>query len=129
MPWHYTIDETRRVIEVCPTGELHDEDLIKGTHQVFQDPRLRGDMRALLDYSQVTRVHVSPSTLQSVAAANRMTRGSRVALVAPNLLIYGLARVYGAYLHRKGPVFHVFHSRKAALDWLNAGVPPESVYT
>jgi hypothetical protein len=83
----------------------------------------------LLDLSLIANVRISTDELFEIAQARRretLDRAAyRVAILAPDPLCFGLARMYGLMLENSPVRVHVCGSPDSAADWLQ--VPVEIV--
>jgi hypothetical protein len=123
MPISYTIDSDKGRVVVRFTGTVRDEDLFTTFHELYDDPRHRIGMPELTDCRELERAELTGVGLRALA---RMTatkldpaqRPWKVAVVAPQSVVYGLARMYE--LLREGSPEHVevFRELAAAEQWL-----------
>ena len=140
MPLEYRIDRERRVVFATAARTLSDEDVLAYQREVRAHSDLAG-YDQIVDLSQVEDL-VLPSgdrvrALAELSSAMDVSgASSKVAIVAPQDLAYGLARMFETHrtLNQRGSkVMSVFRSMQAALDWLRAagsdapsgGGPPE----
>ena len=77
---------------------------------------------ALLDFTRTTEAQVSAETILKLAQLDRnnaqFSRGCFVASVAPDPLVFGLARQWSSYAKDLGWEAQVFHDRESAKEWL-----------
>lgn len=123
MPWSYTIDPDRNVVMTKAVGIVTEDDLRLGAAKGYADPRFHPDLRAFLDYTDVTDWRVSTNFLTRMAANRRFSEKSKTAILAVGLLNFGMSRAYQAFAD-KGQV-QIFTDRAEAVAWLNEGYPPE----
>jgi hypothetical protein len=124
MPISYTIDSDRHRVVVRFTGTVRDQDLFSTYNELYNDPRHRIGMPELTDCRELERADVTSVGLQDLA---RMTGAKldpaqkpwKVAIVAPQTVVYGLARMYE--LLREGSPEHVevFRDLAGAEQWLD----------
>ena len=129
MPLEYRIDRERRVVFATAARTLSDEDLFVYQREVWSRSDLTG-YDEVVDLGQVEGfVQASGDRVRALAElASAMDEpgasSSKVAIVAPQDLAYGFARMFETYrtLNQSGSkVVSVFRSMQAALDWLRAG--------
>jgi len=132
MPLEHRIDRERRVVFATATGILTDEDVFGYQREVWSRSDVVGfdevvDMGAVEDLvlSSGDRVRA----LADLASAMDVPgASSRLAIVAPQDLAYGFARMFETYrtMNQSGvKVVSVFRSMQAALDWLGIESPGE----
>jgi hypothetical protein len=124
MPISYTVDSDKGRVVVRFTGTVRDQDLFTTCHELYGDPRHRIGMPELTDCRVLQRAEFTGAGLRVLA---RMTATKldpaqqpwKVAVVAPQSVVYGLARMYE--LLREGSPEHVevFRDLAAAEQWLD----------
>ena len=133
MPLDYRIDRERRIVFATATRTLSDEDVFAYQREVWS----RGD---LAGYDEIVDVGLAEDLVVSsgdrvraladlASAMDVPGASSRLAIVAPQDLAYGFARMFETYrtMNQSGvKVVSVFRSMQAALDWLDLGSPGES---
>jgi hypothetical protein len=133
MPIDYLIDHEQRVVLARGRGVLTDEDVFGYQHEVWSRPEVAG-YDELVDMSEVEQIAL-PSvgrvrTLARLSASmDPSSPASKLAIVAPEDLAFGLGRVYEAY--REGndqstKRVGVFRTRADALTFLGLGGEPEA---
>jgi hypothetical protein len=132
MPIEFYVDHERRTVFAKGRGVLTNDELVNYQQQVWSRPEVAG-FDELMDMSVVKEIGgLSTAGVQELAdlsaAMDRTDVATRFAVVAPDDLAFGLARMYGAYRetspHSTKQVA-VFRTRADALRWL--GLPPEGV--
>jgi hypothetical protein len=125
MPLDYRIDRERRIVFATATRTLSDEDVFAYQREVWS----RGD---LAGYDEIVDVGLAEDLVVSsgdrvraladlASAMDVPGASSRLAIVAPQDLAYGFARMFETYrtMNQSGvKVVSVFRSMQAALDWL-----------
>jgi hypothetical protein len=124
MPICYTIDSDNDRVVVRFSGTVRDQDLFSTFGALYDDPRHRIGMPELTDCRELQRADITTAGLRALA---RMTGAKldpaqkpwKVAVVAPQSVVYGLARMYE--LLREGSPEHVavFRDLAAAEQWLD----------
>ncbi len=109
------------------TGTVTGQDVFESKNFTFSSQeRVRQYRYGLIDYSQVNDLNVSSKELEAVAALDKkvatIVPGAFVAIVAEKDVVFGLARMWEAYMHGAGWETHVFRSRTQAEDWIKARV-------
>ncbi len=106
------------------SGTLNDQELIE-----FYTPHLTGDplkfkryRYGLVDYSAVTQVDVSNQAVQVIAdlciKAAQINPDPVVAYVANSDLVFGLTRMFEAFVYELQWDVMVFRNKKDALAWI-----------
>ena len=129
MPIEYLIDRERRLVSARGHGTLTEEDLWKYQEEVWSRAELAG-FNELMDMSDVARI-VSPSVERLKALAEKSAgmdtaSSSRLAIIAPAPLAYGLGRMYETYRGmdaRSTKQVGVFRARDRALEYLGRSAP------
>ena len=109
-------------------GDVSDEEFFTSYHQYLADPAFDKSGNLLIDLRTTT------STLRGTDALRKMAdymRGKladvhtrpKVAVLAPNDLSFGLARMYEVFSDSIEWEFTVFRALDAALAWI--GAPPD----
>jgi hypothetical protein len=130
MPIGYQIDHDRRVVLATGRGVVTPQDVFAYQREVWSRPDVAG-YNELFDMTEVERI-VAPSSgsIQELAAISaRMDLPallSKFAIVAPENLEFGIARMYGTYRdleERSTKKVAVFRTRSDALAWLGLAAP------
>jgi hypothetical protein len=124
MPISYAIDSDRHRVVVRFTGTVRDQDLFSTYNELYNDPRHQIGMPELTDCRELERAEVTSVGLQDLA---RMTGAKldpaqkpwRVAIVAPQNVVYGLARMYELLREGSPEQVEVFRDYAAAQQWLD----------
>lgn len=125
MPRTHEIDVERHAVIIVGRGVVTESEMRSGAAALKSDPRLRPDMRILVDFAAVTSLELpTEATIRYAGKATpHVSNQTRLAIVAATELIYGLMRAYQAF-STAGQI-EIFKERPAALKWLNEGHPPE----
>lgn len=125
MPIAVQIDRERRLVVATVTGDVHDDELLEYQRGVWSDESLAG-YNEMFDLTHVGSVRDITSTgLSSVAqcavSMDAACERTKFAVVAPQDISFGLARMYEA-LRTEMPgsrrAIAVFRSRDEAEAWL-----------
>lgn len=121
MPITFSIDPSKKIIFTMVTGPLLDSDPVRYLSAVLKHPAYRPGFSALVACKNVEIGSFSTSSIRRLGMftrdAEQELRDSRVALVAHQPVVYGLARMY--QLVRDPPYeFQVFRELSAAEAWL-----------
>jgi hypothetical protein len=127
MPLEYQIDHERRLVMATGHGTLTDQDVFGYQCDVWSRPELMGynelvDMTAVDDIALPSTQRVRDLAALSAAMDSPQT-SSRFAIVAPEKLAFGLARMFQIYREmdpRSTKKVAVFRSLEAAEAWLAA---------
>jgi hypothetical protein len=117
MPMTYRVDGERHLVLVALTGIVTLEEIaavLEGNRGLPLDDR----WRELVDVSEMTELAASGTHLQQLAQVATAPRFGRVAIIAPNPLTFGLARMYA--LSAGAENVQVFHELADAETWLQA---------
>ena len=107
MPIEHRYDPALRTLFVELTGEVSETELVDAARKLSADPSIPPGGRELVDLSGVRDTDVTSAVLRRVAQIyserDQQPEDSRVAIVAPGDLYYGLSRMYEAF-RRSSPV-------------------------
>lgn len=111
------------LVIVTHVGIDSDEEFLAFYRSLYEDERFHPTMDHLIDLRQVNSVQRSPDAMQELARyAQGQLRGRlqqpRVAVVAPDDLPFGLARMCEMFGENVPWEFRVFREINAARDWL-----------
>src|ERR1035438_2805891 len=101
MPIEFQIDHDRRLVSARASGPLVDHDLFDYQKNVWSRPEVAG-FNELIDMSAVEKIdYPSPARVQQLAtfsaAMDAAAPPSKLAIVAPDHLSFGLGRMYQTY--------------------------------
>jgi hypothetical protein len=121
----YRIDPERRLVITHGSGTLKDHEIFDYQYKVWSQPDIAG-FNELVDMSEVTQI-LLPSMdrvrdlAQLAARMGRDAPRSKMAIVAPDDLAFGLGRVFGVHRESAAPGVKsvgVFRTMPEALTWL-----------
>ena len=96
--------------------------LVTGLTQARDVENTRKLKYLLYDFTDVTEYKVGREVVRELVEINRKTAmlspGALGAVVAPNPLIFGLAREWQSLASGLGWKVHIFHFREEAIQWL-----------
>jgi hypothetical protein len=121
-------DAEHNVLFVIVDGDVQDEDLLKYAQRSAGNPAMPPEHDVLVDMSATRSLGaVQAETLRRVADLFTRTDAapeqSRVALVSPHDVGYGLSRMYQAFRSDSPIEVRVFREMREARAWL--GLPAE----
>ena len=104
-------------------GTITDDEFLAFYKSLFESGQLDPSMNLLVDLRPSESSPRSEEILQQFAGFVRtkytgVTTRPKIAVVAPEDLSFGLARMYEAFSHSVPWDFEVFRAMDAALDWL-----------
>ena len=123
MPIVYSIDPSRSRVTLTYTGTITDRELFETFDRLYQDPLHRVGMDELSDLRAVHNVTVTSVGLQALAdqtsrLLDQAHQSWRVAVVAPQDVVFGLARMYGLFREDSPELVRVFRDLPSAEAWL-----------
>jgi hypothetical protein len=120
MPCSYKIYKQRRLIFTTVSGEVTFAEAVANEDRLYGDPDFDPTFAHLIDGTQVTKTKISASELSTLARRTRIAPQSRTALVVTSTVLYGLARMFQAYLEvsRSSESLTVFKELDKAKEWL-----------
>jgi hypothetical protein len=120
MPCSSKIYKERRLVFTTASGEVTFAEAVANEDRLYGDPDFDPTFVHLIDGTQVTKTEISASELSSLARRTRLAPQSRTALVVTSPVLYGLARMFQAYLEvsRASESMAVFKELDKAKEWL-----------
>ena len=125
MPFTIETNQSKRLLFLGGCGVLSDEDVRAMVMAAIAHSEAEGLIGALVDLTKVENMDTSQDAVKSAAATNRRStslQGLRFAVVAPEDIAFGLARMYELLRDDEGST-HVFREYEAALRWLEDSGP------
>ncbi len=126
MPVEYKIDLQKKLITQTVWGETSFSDLQNNREKMRKDPDFDPSFSLLWDGTKVVSLAISSDEIRTLSQNQVYLHTSRVAFVAPQNLVFGLARMFEAYysMHDNPARTRVFRHRADALEWLEAPYEP-----
>ena len=122
MPISYLIDPARQIVRTTATGTLTDDDIMDMKRRLAADAAFRPGMRELSDVCAVTELRVTPLGVRRMLAvdAEHAAReaGHRLAIVASQDEVFGMARMYEMLSTDNSSPVGVFRTYAEAVAWL-----------
>lgn len=121
MPVSYTIDGETRLLRTCCHGDVSFQEVIAHFRELEADESLPQPVDVLLDLTETASL---PDTSQIRSVAIEVERlGARVewgacALVASSDALYGMTRMFHAFVDRAFAASNVFRDLEEAERWL-----------
>jgi hypothetical protein len=124
MPIHYTVDSELQVVFVIHQGDVDDDEALAVNESLRLDPQVTPEFSYFVDLMTARSELRSTEILQRLAKRSKEWRGgptsnSRVAVLAPRDISYGLARMFEVYTDATETNFCVFRDLHKAADWLS----------
>jgi hypothetical protein len=120
MSTSFRIDPRLGVIFTVCCEKVTESEVLNYLRTVPQDPAYSPAFSHLIDCTQVTSFEVSADLTRSVAGKKLFSSRSKLAIVAPQDYIYGMARMFE--LQHRGCV-QVFRDLEEARKWLDVDQP------
>ena len=122
MPITYRIDEARGLVITTATGTLTDKDILGLKSRLAADPLWAPSMRELSDVRAIDRLEVTSAGVQKMVWRDEhlpSIREYRLAIIAPQDHVFGMARMYEMLTNHSVPNVAVFRELDEALNWLS----------
>lgn len=129
MPVRYEIDAERGRVHTRCTGEVTIEEVMAHFGELAADPARPGRLDVLLD---LTRTETIPSSdeigrvAEKVASLAGSIRWGHCAVVASRDVLFGMGRVFQAFVDDQFSHTNVFRGLDEAERWLDAQRPPKT---
>jgi hypothetical protein len=126
MPITTHFRQTEKLVIFIHSGIVPDEEFLSFYRTYYEDPRTDKTNNILVDLRQTESIARSSEALITFADTARahtpmISPRPRIAVIAPEDLSFGMARVYEAFSDLVPVDFNVFRAADAALAWL--GMP------
>lgn len=123
MPVSYHIHVGRELIVLCHIGTVTDEQLLASLQGVFEDPRFNPNFTKIFDLSQTdSEARTNDGILRGAELLKKVhehSEPSKMAIIAPKDLSYGLSRVLEGMLFGSTIESKVFRTTEEARTWLD----------
>jgi hypothetical protein len=124
MPVILKIDPRRRVVYSTCYGRLTDQEVLDHRSSIASDPNFNREFSEIVDFSAVTEVAVSESTLAKLAGTQSLYSSSVLhIIVAPDGTTSHFANQFKELAQQSRPNLHIVRSRAEAYKLL--GKKPE----
>ena len=121
MSIHIFFDEENDVLVQQSEGHLNTDDLIKANNTVYQDNQTRCDS-VLWDNRDATTVDLSYDHMKMIALSSqslwKKIRRGKTAILVPDRVEFGMARMYQALVSEMQRDIAIFDSYEEAMNWL-----------
>ncbi len=126
MPCSYVIDKERRLVISSAWDRITFDEVKSHQDQLKADPAFDPNFNQLVDASAVTGVDATTDEVKRIASRRIFSSTSRRAFVATNPDVFGMGRLFGAYLGmgRVPQQVQVFYDLASALKWLGLDKDP-----
>jgi len=109
-------------------GELRGHEVLAAAQAVHKYAQTAAIAFLLVDLSAVTTIHIDASEVRRLAEMNiitsSLTPGTRLAVVAHQDWMFGLARMWDAYMDRGHWEIELCRDRATAVSWLGLSFGP-----
>jgi hypothetical protein len=125
MPCRYTIYKDRRLVVTMASEIFTYAEGMAHEDQLYRDPNFDPTYAHLIDATGVTGTALTSSELAALARRTKFSPQSRRALVATSPVLFGLGRMFEAYLQLSGlaEFVGIFKELDQALEWLGITGP------
>jgi hypothetical protein len=119
MPVVLKIDSRRKVVYSAFYGKISDAEVAGHRSAIASDPDFKAHFNEIVDFTSVTDIDLSESTLAAMAASPSLFRESVLHIVvAPAELMFKLASKYKSFASSSRPNFHIVRNRDEAYQIL-----------
>ncbi len=127
MPIHFEILEDLRLRLATVSGALEDQGFVETFERYWRSPSYDKALNVLYDFRKLSKFQISTATVQDLAdlslSVHRDSTGVKTAVVASADVVYGINRMYQAFVDRSPNTVEVFREMADALHWV--GVPED----
>jgi hypothetical protein len=115
----YRIDTQRRLVIAIAPEVLDFHDVLVHMRELAADPAFDPMYSHFVDFSAVKRMKINGVQMSELARRDIFDSRAKRAAFAPQLFVYGLARMYALYREAfGGKSLRVFRDRDEAFSWL-----------
>ena len=125
MPFSLHADERTHLLHVRAIGRVCDADVTDLRDRMNHEDAFVTGWPILCDCSAIAGLSISSSLIESLAKTSR-ARHNFVAIIAPRVAAFGLARMYQILSDPEYERIQVFAKTSEAKAWLKAGTKPTS---
>jgi hypothetical protein len=122
MPLSYQIDEERNLVLTTGSGILTDDDIIQHNASLLSDPGFEPGMRELSDIRGIDRLEVTTEGVDRMVQHDERhapeVKAHRLAIVASQDIVYGMARMYQSLTEQTVANVRIFGDIEEARAWL-----------
>lgn len=120
----YYIDTAQQLMVLVAEGDLADEQFVEDIETALNDPVVGPDLRVLFDLRGVEQFKVTTWSVHAITGITKSMESKltnvKMAIVASNALIYGMARMYKILRSSSPAEVVVFRDLDEAKCWLGA---------
>jgi len=114
----YTIDLEQNIVFTQVDGVVDGIQLRSHQDRLADDSDFSPDMHELMDCSGVTDVKMKTINKSQIAKTSPWGSRAKRAIVVPNLLIFGLLRIFQTIMSDAHGELSIFHDSNSATTWL-----------
>jgi len=119
MPSCYKIDKNRKLVMSTGYGVVTKEDVLDHQNRILGDPEFDPSFSQLLDFTNMTRIGFTSADVHLFASRNVFSASARRAIVVPDEVTYGLARMFEILRESKGEMgIRVYRTLEEGLNWV-----------
>lgn len=119
MPGCYKIDKERRLVMSTGFGVVTKQDILDHQEKLIADPNFDPTYSQLLDFAHMTKMDVKAEDVKLLADRNVFAPNARRAIVVPDDVGYGMARMFEMLREGKGEFgIRVFRTLEEGLAWV-----------
>jgi len=128
MPIHFDFMTDYNLVVCRQVGNIDDQEFLGAYRSLFESGRFDPTMDLVVDLRRADSSNRSQEAIQEFAGylkkwMQKTDKRSRVAVIAPRDVSFGLARMYEAYADSAHKDFTVFRDEDTAVEWL--GIPKD----
>jgi hypothetical protein len=119
----YTIDEARGVVFITWVGTASEADVVRTHRRLYESEQWKPGFHQIVDVQKAQPGDITIDSLRELASliesyVSGKCEGFKTAVIAPEDVLFGLARAYEAVSEESPENVMVFRERASALDWI-----------
>ena len=124
MPFHYEVDDARRVVIGTAIGRLTGAELLRAQRTLVDDERFDPSYNLLVDFTGVRENAISGDDIRAISTMTAFSPTSRLGYVVRDPVQYGLLRMFQVYATGRSGDMRIFSLRAEADRWVIDGSDP-----
>ena len=122
MPITYSIDHERGVVLTTASGVLTDDELLHHKRKMTSDPNFKPGLVGLSDIREIAELAVTTEGIRSLVKQDALDaerlKGFKLAIVASDDVVFGMARMYQTMTQDNVFNVRIFRDLDEAKKWL-----------
>jgi hypothetical protein len=120
MPFRFEVDEVHSIMRTVFEGACSDDDMLEAYYALSLLWERHGRAHVIIDYTDITDIMISTEAVREHSYRLPIVDTDYFLIaVAPNAIMYGIARMFELITAETRPNMRIVHSLKEALDLMD----------